>query len=142
MTPDTDYTNITHYTHPDAPVRSHTAQMDPGPASPGLSDGPPRARSRGISFRSDHSTGSGSKAVDSPREKAQKGLWQGSTKANPMVAMNEAQPGGAYLSSLLYPPHPPSLAVQMFCKLELPPYTVASTMFIRHDRHVLTAHFL
>jgi hypothetical protein len=59
---------------------------------------PPRQhRSRGISFKSDRSSGSHPKEriTESPGEKRRRdSLYKGSSKANPNAAMTEAQPGG------------------------------------------------
>ncbi|KAJ9624961.1 hypothetical protein H2203_004912 [Taxawa tesnikishii (nom. ined.)] len=56
----------------------------------------PRARSRGISFRSDKSSGSKPKVdiSETAAEKARRdSIWKGGSKANPNAAMSEAQPG-------------------------------------------------
>lgn len=64
----------------------------------------PRARSRGISFRSDKSSGSKPKVdiSETAAEKARRdSIWKGGSKANPNAAMSEAQPGGASSFSLV-----------------------------------------
>jgi hypothetical protein len=54
-------------------------------------------RERGISFKSDRSSGSRPKEhiTESPEEKRRRdSLYKGASKANPNAAMTEAQPGG------------------------------------------------
>lgn len=72
--------------------------MDQGPITPG-SASRARPRSRGFSFGSNRSGGSGSKdksqITESPQDKARRdSIWRGTSKANPNAAINEAQPGG------------------------------------------------
>ncbi|KAK0269408.1 hypothetical protein LTR91_000530 [Friedmanniomyces endolithicus] len=55
-----------------------------------------RTRSRGISFRSDKSSGSKGKVdlTESPEEKSRRdSIWKNSSKANPNAALNELTPG-------------------------------------------------
>lgn len=65
----------------------------PGPQSPSVQP----ERSRGFSFRSDKSAGSGSKkdSAENPADKARRdSFWKGQSKANPNAALKEAEPGG------------------------------------------------
>lgn len=71
--------------------------MDQGATSPNARA---QQRSRGFSFRSDHSNGSKGKAdriTESPEEKRRRdSIWKADSKskANPNAAITEAQPGG------------------------------------------------
>jgi len=80
--------------------------MDQAPTSP-------KARSRGFSFRSDKSAGSGSKnrvdLTESPQDKARRdSIWKNHSKANPNAALSEAQPSSTSIHALSFPKRLPS----------------------------------
>ena len=78
--------------------------------SPGSNNGRQRPRSRGFSFNSNKSGGSRPKSeFETPEEKQRRdSIWKNQSKSNPNAAMTEAQPGGAYLHTILYPSRPSS----------------------------------